>query len=262
MSETLISFSGGKTSAMMTSILMDQFAKDCKIVFANTGLEHPKTLEFIERCRKHFGWPITYLETRAFYDERKRSGYRLRSPATLSRNGEPFLEMILKYGISNKSYPHCTRELKINPIHAWARDHLSDDYVTAIGIRADEIDRVPHDYKAKRYIYPLIDYGITKKHVEEFWSKMPFTLEIPDYLGNCVTCWKKSNKKLETIARETPEAFDFMNRMEKGYGDCGAGTGARKFFRGNRSAEDILKGIQSTDDADLGDCGNESCEVF
>lgn len=44
-----ISFSGGRTSAYMTKMLLDNFNDkyDFIVTFANTGMEHNKTLDFI-----------------------------------------------------------------------------------------------------------------------------------------------------------------------------------------------------------------------
>ena len=50
-----VSFSGGRTSGYMCQWLLenksDQY--DFIFVFANTGLEHEKTLEFVDKCDKH-----------------------------------------------------------------------------------------------------------------------------------------------------------------------------------------------------------------
>jgi hypothetical protein len=65
-------------------------------------------------------------------------------------------------------------------------------------------------------------------------------LDLPEHLGNCVTCWKKSDRKLLTIAKENPSAFDFMDRMEKTYSCHGPGGKAAVFFRNHRSAQEML----------------------
>lgn len=54
----VISFSGGRTSAYMTKYLLDNYAEKYNfyVVFANTGQEHEKTLEFINNCDKHFNF--------------------------------------------------------------------------------------------------------------------------------------------------------------------------------------------------------------
>ena len=56
-----------------------------------------------------------------------------------------------------------------------------------------------------------------------------------------MTCWKKSNRKLLTIARHDPHYFDFMDRMEQTYADAGGQSlKGRVFFRNYKSADDFL----------------------
>ncbi len=102
---------------------------------------------------------------------------------------------------------------------------------------------------------------------------MPFRLNLKGYQGNCLTCWKKSDKKLFQIARENPKAFDFMDRMERKY-PYGKNGEVVKFFRKHRSATDILVQADNfygkvKDDStnysfqtELDLIGGESCEVF
>ena len=260
MSDLLISFSGGKTSAFMTQEVI-KVRPDAKVVFANTGQEHPATIDFIQRCSVYFGFEVIILEALVNPQHGKGTTYKVKSLDDLAMNGEPFESVIKKYGIPNTGFPHCTRELKIHPIHSWAKDHLSADYETAIGIRADEMDRVPADYQKKRYVYPLLDQGVTKKDINAFWDMMPFTLEIPDYLGNCITCWKKSDKKLRTILEDDERHFDFFERMEKDNANCGAGSGDRRFFRKHRSVLDLKRQRDLLNDEMNNGC-EESCEVF
>ena len=52
--------------------------------------------------------------------------------------------------------------------------------------------------------------------------------------------WKKSDRKLCTIAKNDPDSFKFFDRMEKTYADSGAGDGGRVFFRKRRSTQDII----------------------
>jgi hypothetical protein len=46
-----------------------------------------------------------------------------------------------------------------------------------------------------------------KSDVMEHWSKMPFDLEIPEWCGNCVYCFKKSDLKLAAAAKDEPEMY-------------------------------------------------------
>jgi hypothetical protein len=134
----------------------------------------------------------------------------------------------------------CSRELKTGAINSFQKTFNEKRKYTAIGIRADEFDRVPVDAKWK--LYPLINLGIQRSDVNRFWSKMPFTLNLRDYQGNCKWCFKKSLRKLLTIMQETPQAFDFPRRMEQKYqyhtGDTNK-TPPLRFFRGNRTVADL-----------------------
>ena len=59
-----ISFSGGRTSAYMTKIILDNWSEkyDIQVIFANTGLEHEKTLEFVNNCDKNMGFNTKWVE--------------------------------------------------------------------------------------------------------------------------------------------------------------------------------------------------------
>jgi hypothetical protein len=46
-----VSFSGGRSSAMMAKIMLDNYDRDELIfMFANTGKELPETLDFVNEC--------------------------------------------------------------------------------------------------------------------------------------------------------------------------------------------------------------------
>ncbi len=279
----LVSFSGGETSAYMAQWLWNnkQDEYDMIFVFANTGQENEQTLEFIQQCEKHFGFPVVWVESSPYYELRKGSGYIKTDFEMASRNGEPFENVIKKYGIPNMSFPHCTRELKENPIKTYARGlGWGTDYYLAIGIRIDEIDRMNPKRKEKKIIYPLVsEIKMTKPKINFWWSQQPFRLNLKGYEGNCKTCWKKSDKKLFQIAKENPSAFKFMETMEFRY-DQFVPKGVLKkmeldgrktnlpvrFFRKNRSVSDIIEASklpqrEVVDDSQIMD-ETESCELF
>lgn len=243
-----ISFSGGRTSAYMTQRLLREYSATHEMVvtFANTGLEHEKTLEFVNNCDKHMGFNTVWLEAVVDPQEGKGTRHKIVTFETSARNGEPFEEVIEKYGIPFSHFPTCTRELKENTMKSYLRSigWKKGDYVSAIGIRVDEVDRISERAKDFDFFYPLVKWKISKGDVKTFWAKQAFDLDLPEHLGNCVTCWKKSDRKLFTIVKETPEAFDFMDRMEREYPHNGAGEGPRRFFRKYRSTQDILASAQ------------------
>ena len=119
MSDLMISFSGGKTSAYMTSVLLKS-NPNAKVVFANTEQEHFETMKFIKNCIDGFKWDVIVLETKV-NEGRKSSTYTVKDYNNMSMRGEPFEEVIKKYGIPNHSRLHCTRELKAAPIHKYAK---------------------------------------------------------------------------------------------------------------------------------------------
>lgn len=282
----LVSFSGGETSAFMAQWLKRHYQKfgyeNIVFVFANTGLENEETLIFVKKCDEYWNLNVHWVEALVYSEERKSSRYYLTNFEDAKRKGEPFEAVIKKYGIPNQSHPHCTRELKQNPIKAFGKDYFNDQkYHTAIGIRLDEIDRINPKAKELGLIYPLINRDMipsNRQMVNLFWRTMPFRLNLKSYQGNCITCWKKSDKKLFQIAKENPEAFKFMDIMETKYPRVGyefakdLNANNRVFFRNNRSAKQMLEEAKNwngkiKNDADeytyqLDLLGGESCEVF
>lgn len=249
--ETLfVSFSGGRTSAYMCWWLLNHKADDYEFifVFANTGQEHEKTLDFVNECDKRFGLNLVWLE--AVIDMRPNKGttHKIVTYDSASRNGEPFAAMIQKYGIPNTDWPHCNRELKIVTINSYMRSlGFKVSTPRAIGIRSDEADRMNFDaVKKGEIIYPLIKWHpITKEEIRHWWAGQSFDLEVPEHLGNCVTCWKKSNRKLMTIARQEPERFEFFRSQER-YGNITPRKDEfRVFFRGHNTVDDIFEMAKS-----------------
>jgi hypothetical protein len=248
--ETLfVSFSGGRTSAYMCRWLLNNKAAEFDFIFmfANTGQEHEKTLDFVNECDKRFGLNLNWIEAVTHHDERKGCTHKLVTYKTAARKGEPFEDVIKKYGIPNADWKHCNRELKINPLQSFQRSlGFETSHVRAIGIRSDEIDRMNIEaVRSGEIIYPLIKWHpITKAEIRHWWAEQDFDLEVPEHLGNCVTCWKKSNRKLMTIAKQEPERFEFFRRMEQ-YKSVSPREETRVFFRGYNSVDDIFEMAKS-----------------
>ena len=244
-----ISFSGGETSAyMLIWAKQNLFHKYDEVIvtFANTSQENEQTLEFVDRVSRHWDIPVVWLEAVVHHDQRKGSTHKIVDFKTAARNGEVFEEVIKKYGIPNPDFQPCNRELKVNPMNSYCRSlgWKKGTYDTAIGIRADEIDRINPNYREQSLIYPLaFDYPITKPLINDFWQRQPFRLELKGYEGNCKWCWKKSLRKHLTLITEHPEWYDFPERMEREYGFAGArvegDTKPRVFFRQYQNVRDL-----------------------
>lgn len=277
----LVCMSGGRTSAYMTKILLDEYQDKYNITvcFANTGQENNQTLDFVHNCDKYFGFNTVWLEA-VVNEGRVASSHRIVSYDTASRKGEPFERVIAKYGIPNQSYPHCTRELKENPIHSYIKSigWKRGEYFTAIGIRADEPRRIKRNKTVQNKVYPLVDwFESDKQDVMDFWSEQDFDLQLQDYQGNCKWCYKKSNKKLFQIMDDDITIFDFPKLMEDRYGKIGKNkirgeesSKPRVFFREYRSTKNLIDVFKNTnfkqmsfkfDDYEQEGCA-ESCEAF
>jgi len=280
-----ISFSGGKTSAYMTKWMLENKKDDYEnivVLFANTGQENEETLRFVDACDKEWGFNVVWVEAVVNAEFGKGTTHNIVNYETASRLGEPFEDVIKKYGIPNNAGMFCTRELKLSPMRSYMRSigWKKGTYETAIGIRVDEMDRISSKMVEEKLIYPLAEMQkMTKSMVNDFWRKQEFTLNLREHEGNCSWCWKKSKRKLLTLAKATPEIFDFPIRMESLYGKTGNHTANenRKFFRNRESGLDIIAEskvsfipfVEKSETVDLFnfdmDAANgcsESCEVY
>ena len=63
---TCLSFSGGRTSAYMLYKTLEAhdgvLPEETFVAFANTGMEHPATLDFVRDCGEQWGVDIVWLE--------------------------------------------------------------------------------------------------------------------------------------------------------------------------------------------------------
>jgi len=203
---TICSFSGGRSSGMMLS-MMD----DCLPIFCNTGMEHPATLDFVRDCESIK--PIIWLE----YREKKT--YEVVNYQTASRNGEPFAQLITDRNyLPNPVARFCTSELKVLTIQRYLKDQGIKDYEMAVGMRADEPRRVAKMRGKEDYILPLADNGITQQDVQEFWQRQSFNLSIPSTLSNCTLCFLKGYGIKQSMVNEQPQLADWWIEQERKIG--------------------------------------------
>lgn len=260
----LVAFSGGRTSAYMCWWLKENMSHlyTFSFVYANTGLEHEKTLEFVDKVDKFLNLDLVWLEAVINRKQGVGTDYKIVTYQTACRDNRLFSDMASVYGLPNKDFIHCTRELKNIPMKKWGNNNLGSKHRIALGIRYDEFNRVKNREDA---IYPLATIAkVTKSEILDFWKKQPFDLGIQEHYGNCVGCYKKNHKKLKMIADENPHFFDPFIELEDKYSlvKTSAEKGARTIYRFNRTAKDVKHNLKypeveiDKDDECAEECGS------
>ena len=255
---TVISFSGGRTSAyMLWRVLQSNngLPDQAKAVFCNTGKEDEATLRFVHDCSVNWGIPITWLEYRV-----AEVPFEVVTFETASRNGEPFAALIKKKNyLPNPVARFCTVDLKILTLERYIKSIGWAEYENMIGIRADEPRRVakiranPSDgRKGVSRFMPLAQIGIQKEDISQFWKSQDFDLGLPNiggvtYHGNCDLCFLKGASQLMSLIAEKPERAVWWAAQEGTISNAHIKDGG--LFRKDRpSYSQMLKYSEQQDD--------------
>lgn len=213
---TLISFSGGRTSGYMLHQILEanQGLPDrAKVVFANTGREMPETLDFVQECADRWNVQITWLEYR-----KAKPKFEIVSHNSASRNGEPFEQLISTKSnyLPNQAQRYCTQEMKVLTIKRYLVSLGWKQWTNTIGIRADESRRVkPSKDKRWQNWFPLNNAQIAVQDVNQFWKEQTFDLRVMKGGGNCDGCFLKSEATLAAMWREQPDRMQWWADMEE-----------------------------------------------
>ena len=259
---TCLSFSGGRTSAYMLYKTLEAhdgvLPEETVVAFANTGMEHPATLDFVRDCGEQWGVDIVWLEATTRIGGDGENRYKVGSYDTASRNGEPFAELIRVRGLPNPVARFCTADLKIRRINDYLIDQGLKEHTTLIGLRADEPRRAVRMHNQKREggdcWCPLYVDGVTKEIVSDFWKQQNFDLTLPNRngvtdLGNCTLCFLKGPNKKLSIIRQQPGLADWWIEQEEKIGST---------FRNDQPDYSTMKMIATTQTDMFGDFDEEN----
>lgn len=245
----ILSVSGGRTSGYMLWRILQAHGgtlpADVRPFFANTGKEMGETLDFVEEMSQRWSVPITWVEYRPVVDGKKQ--HAIVDYATASREGEPYAALIQdrKY-LPNPVARFCTTELKIRPMHRVVRGWGWEEWISCLGIRADEPSRVAKlaarsgaETPDEIAIAPLAQAGVAVAEVGRFWQEQPFDLRLPNMNGrtmhgNCDLCFLKGANQVLALVRESPRRAVWWMEQEAKIQSAGQfrGDGAR--FRSDR----------------------------
>lgn len=158
--------------------------------------------------------------------------------------GPTFEKVINNHGgyLPNKVARYCTTDMKTMPIAQWRYNNIEGDAEMRFGFRANEQSRAKTmtDKLNERGMtevkivvgktktgtrnrwgvidyckpaFPLIEAGIFKDNIEEYWKDKPVRFA---YMNNCIGCWWRGPMLLKHMADKHPEKMDWFARQEEG----------------------------------------------
>jgi hypothetical protein len=158
--------------------------------------------------------------------------------------GPTFEQVINNHGgyLPNKIARYCTTDMKTMPIAQWRYKTIEGDAEMRFGFRANEQSRAKTmtDKLNERGMtevkivvgrtktgtrnrwgvidyckptFPLIDAGVFKDNIEEYWKDKPVRFA---YMNNCIGCWWRGPMLLKHMADKHPEKMDWFARQEEG----------------------------------------------
>lgn len=282
----IINFSGGRSSAYMLIAIVaahgGALPDGVHVCFSNTGKERPETLDFVQEVVNQTGVRVRWLERDANAPIHRR--FREVDYESASRDGEPFERLIVeKQYLPNPVTRFCTVELKIRVMRDFAWSLGWESWTNVLGLRADEAHRLkrafrdtgdgegrqiglladntarpltpaeskPHD-AWNHPIAPMIEAGVTRKMVMDFWAVQSFDLKLKPNEGNCDLCFLKGAGKISAIMREYPELADWWVRMETmPLSKVSGGGGKFRYDRPDVAA--LLDGVRKQSVFDFGE---------
>ena len=269
----VVSFSGGRTSAYLCYLMKEKFGDEVDFIYMDTGAEHPKTYDFIRSVNDAFNLNLTCLRTDFDTPLGAGNNYKIVDIDSIGPDLQPFRVMMEKYGTPYIGGMFCTDRMKLVPFNKYCKEKYGKGgYQTWLGIRADEPKRLGKK-DGIRYLAEISDFE--KEDILDFWSEQDFDLDLPEHLGNCVFCPKKSNLKLAATQRDEPEFYhNFLTEIYSDSVRHDDKTGHwSKMYRGKKSLEQVVamfdgstgneikSRIRGAKMTDTGSC-SESCEVF
>jgi len=261
---SLVSFSGGRTSAFMLKKILEAYNYDLpdsiQVCFANTGKEMPETLDFVHEVEKRWNVDVHWLEldiatTRPIW-RTKEVTYE-----TASRHGEPF-DMLLdkRNALPNPVMRLCTQELKVSVMRRYMKGLGIDEWYNVLGLRADESHRVvratgKNCMDSWISICPLASQKVTNDDIVKYWRNNDFDLQLPlinnkTAAGNCDLCYLKGTKTIVNLIAEKPELADWWIEKENKF---------NYYFRKDRPQYSRLVEISKEDKHNLIDDDSYTC---
>lgn len=169
----VVSFSGGRTSARFCAWAKKKFGDRVIFVFMDTGMEHPKTYEFIKKVNDYLDLNLVCLRVKFNPVLGEADGYEEVGINGIGFDLYPFFEMLKIYGTPYVGGAFCTDRLKDVPFTKYCQERFGKkNYITLLGIRYDEPARMVGDHptnpKLSTYKQLLSD-GYDDIEISDMW---------------------------------------------------------------------------------------------
>ncbi len=266
----VVSISGGKDSTATALICLDRHApENVCLVMADTGNEHPTTLQYIDYLRDRLNMPIEVVRADFTADiARKREYVRRKWPekgvapeaveralGALVPTGNPFLDLCIWKGrFPSRKAQFCTQELKRYPLERHMLALMSQGLAVESwrGVRRDEsqqrANRQEREQAAEGWWinHPIVNWSA--QQVVDFVVGRGVELN-PLYRRGfarvgCAPCINSSKEDIALWAKTFPEVIDRIREWEWCVGQA-AKRGASSFLpapddgRGARQGRNI-----------------------
>jgi len=197
-------------------------------------------------------------------------------------SGITFDEVVEKKGgwLPNKLHRYCTTNLKLIPIFEWWYENINDPVEMRIGYRANEVKRAirmneklnenglleikatvsKHPSGRNKWqifewqnpTFPLIDDGIYKDNIEEFWKDKPVRFA---WMNNCVGCFHRNPILLNKMFTKNQNKMQWFADQEIGRNGKGTWKTGMTYEQIKRHKTQIELFEDDFNDCDSGYCG-------
>jgi 3'-phosphoadenosine 5'-phosphosulfate sulfotransferase (PAPS reductase)/FAD synthetase len=236
----VVSYGGGTNStALLIAMHLKGIVPD-KIIFADTGNEHPETYRFIERFDdwlESVGFPrITVVRYEIQTARPRNKSWKtfvvkggvswsilpwnvlentIRQNYLYESLGE---ESLILQGLPDKAYGRggCSMKWKVEPINKYLKEAYGDIKVRSfVGIHAGEKQRMltaKGDIKEREGLeYPLIEWGLNQNHCNALCQ---WALGETPKKSSCWFCPNARPSEVEALRNEYPELYEIGVFME------------------------------------------------
>lgn len=236
----VISISGGKDSTALWLLALEKETPNLKVVFADTGHEHPKTYEYVEylesklgdihRVKPNFGERIEnkrkYVDTK-WREEGIAEEIINNALSVLHPTGVPMLDLAIWKGrFPSTRARFCTTELKVIPIMEQIYMPLFEEGKHVIswqGVRADEslaranlteYEPMPEGFDVYRPLLKWTAQDVFEMHDKYGIDPNPLYKEGMARVG-CMPCINSGKHEIFEIARRYPEEIKRVAEWER-----------------------------------------------